>query len=425
MVAGVHPTQLNFLQKLTFMSFILHIIDCPTATTVNAASHHVYDEEITSTVQNEKFLRFAKLVSKLYPECEDDEGDNDDNIWSEGLPDGIGTEAVLTIAVKTDLVESQIMSNIAHAAVDAGLQILDPQNAMLWRSDRLIVYQNQQTEAFLPQKLPKRSKRKRVPKLTKEGTRDYLLENFVKAFVQDGWQTVSDERNVYFKRSAWRQLGDIKQTLTFNTNIDGQACDIGMDFKFTAEQIRIALDELLPDTGLDIIRRNIGSQYYDIHLPIEYLFPLAELKPLGIKDIRLGWVSVSSQQELEQWAAHFQQWYQQFLSKILSQTQDISSLCHLLDTELHRNYSQGRLTNAEPWLPRLILYHLANSPKLENWLALSRERFNSELKFLEFYSNQRSGKTGMENLDYSQKLKFDSWKQFEKLADTIESLHKS
>jgi len=126
------------------MSFVLHIIDEPSIKTVQEAGNYIFGQKGERAEPNEKFSQFVQDITATYPDLtdEDEDGDNDENVWLDGLNGGITNSHVYVIGLKTVLVDSYLLSFIANAAAKNGLQIFDGQNGMFYRDDRTIVHQN-------------------------------------------------------------------------------------------------------------------------------------------------------------------------------------------------------------------------------------------------------------------------------------------
>jgi len=125
------------------MSFVLQFFDAPQADSVEKAVEHMDRSGDHDPAAVAKFERFVQLVTLLYPDLseEDEDGDDDRNIWSEGLSGHERARPFFNVALKTHFVEEGILSIVASKAIMAGLQMLDPQNGMLYRADHVVVDQ--------------------------------------------------------------------------------------------------------------------------------------------------------------------------------------------------------------------------------------------------------------------------------------------
>lgn len=413
--AATQPTLLNIhpeTNKATStghnLMFTIHIFDEPTADTFDSASRYIYSEKPNGNVQNKKFLRFAELVGKIYPNYEDEDGYNDNNIWPEGLPNGVTNDVVLTVGLKSILIDGQLMSNIAHAAVDAGLQMFDPQSGMLWRSDRRVIDPSNKSEAFLPQNKPKKGKSQPKCKLSTEGVEKYLYQKFSETFTAQGWQIV-EQQSMSVSAYAWRQQGDIKQGLRFYVRSDAKECSLGVTLCFQADQIANVLQQFMLE--LDIHSDKMRYQHlgnFDIFVPVEQLYGFVQTREA--LNMTFDSEPVQTWQQLEHWNACFLQWFETVASPSLAMVKDISALGRLLDDESHRNYSRGQLTAPKEWLARLAVIHLSKSPVIADWLTLVRARIESESSYLKNTLDMCNNKETLQ-----------SWQHLQKLVDLVES----
>jgi hypothetical protein len=119
------------------MSAILfHIIDAPAVLTPKDAEAFLIQERQKAPSINPKFAMFREAVTQQHPDLsDDDDGDNDENIWEEGLSDKSTCGDVKTIALKIDLVDEAILQSIIGAAIASDLQCYDDEGQILYRAD--------------------------------------------------------------------------------------------------------------------------------------------------------------------------------------------------------------------------------------------------------------------------------------------------
>jgi hypothetical protein len=132
------------------MSFVLHFFHAPQVDSVASATEYVYELCDDDPPLADRFRKFVELVTAVYPDLSDDDEDGDDerNLWPEGLKGDWGDEPVVNVGIRTDAVEEGVLSIIASKAIQAGLQMLDPQNAMLYRADHRVVEHDGRTTPF-------------------------------------------------------------------------------------------------------------------------------------------------------------------------------------------------------------------------------------------------------------------------------------
>ena len=123
------------------MAFILHVIDAPEVSTPQAAKVFIAEQRSKEPSQNPKFARFTTLITKKYPDLseEDEDGDNDENVWEEGIDDHASYGNMKLVAVKVDLTDKALVFAIARAAIAAELQLYDDEGQALYHSNSTIV----------------------------------------------------------------------------------------------------------------------------------------------------------------------------------------------------------------------------------------------------------------------------------------------
>jgi len=73
------------------MAFILHLIDSLDVSTVKAAEAFISGPGGKPSDPNPKLSKFVQTITATYPDLseEDLDGDDDRNVWEEGLPNGL------------------------------------------------------------------------------------------------------------------------------------------------------------------------------------------------------------------------------------------------------------------------------------------------------------------------------------------------
>lgn len=131
------------------MSFILQFFHAPQVETLDAAVAYVDHGGDHEAPLGARFASFVARVCVQYPDgsADDEDGDDDGNVWPEGLDAAWGEEPVVNVAVKTESVDEALLSAVAASAGQAGLHVLDPQNAMLYRPDGVVVRRHAAADA--------------------------------------------------------------------------------------------------------------------------------------------------------------------------------------------------------------------------------------------------------------------------------------
>lgn len=180
------------------MSFVLQLFHAPQLESVDAAVAYIERGGNGDQAPAERFARFVAAITQVYPDRsgEDEDGDDESNIWPEGVVAVVPTAAFVNIAVKTDAVDLKTLATIADKARAAGLQMLDPQNAMLYRADGTVVGQARPVPAK-----PQEHER-RMP-----GLRERLARALNERLGPAGFALVDHDNYVLLSR----QHGDIRQ----------------------------------------------------------------------------------------------------------------------------------------------------------------------------------------------------------------------
>lgn len=211
------------------MSFMLQFFHAPHVDSVDSAAHYVDGECDADPPLGERFAQFVDRVTTVYPDlsAEDDDGDDLRNLWPEGLDRHWGDEPVVNVGLKTDAVEEGVLSIIASKAAQSGLQMLDPQNAMLYRTDHTVIDGRGRVSPFRMLTPFAASLMKPLSGGLKPGeTRHRLGESLRDRLASAGFALTIVESDVV----VWRQLGDIRQALdlTVSEREDGIAVDLSL-----------------------------------------------------------------------------------------------------------------------------------------------------------------------------------------------------
>ncbi|NJM11672.1 MAG: hypothetical protein HC889_07125 [Synechococcaceae cyanobacterium SM1_2_3] len=116
------------------MAYILHIIDATEVSTPQATEQFIAEQSPKPPFLNPKFANFTALITSNYPDLseEDLDGDNDENIWEEGINGNMSSGNLKNITVKSNLLDELLMAAIARAAIAAELQLYDDEGQVLY-----------------------------------------------------------------------------------------------------------------------------------------------------------------------------------------------------------------------------------------------------------------------------------------------------
>lgn len=115
------------------MAFILHLIDCPTAGTSDDALAFIDGERDKAPANNPKFAAFVADITKQYPDLSESDldGDDENNLWEEGLDGEASYGNVKELVVSVDVVDEASVTAIAQAASQHGLRLYDEEGEYL------------------------------------------------------------------------------------------------------------------------------------------------------------------------------------------------------------------------------------------------------------------------------------------------------
>lgn len=116
---------------------LLQLINNAAIQTPQEAEIFLGQERQKPAASHPKFLAFYTAITQAYPDLseEDEDGDNDENIWEEGLSATASHGNILTIAVKMDLITEPVLHSIVRAAAATGLHCYDEEGQILYRAD--------------------------------------------------------------------------------------------------------------------------------------------------------------------------------------------------------------------------------------------------------------------------------------------------
>lgn len=128
-------TKFAFLTKeKTLVAYILHLIDTPEITSPEDAEKFISDQQELPPSETPKFVAFVKDITEIYPDLsdEDEDGDNDDNLWEEGIEGLASYGSVKELVVKTEVTDEVVMAALVKAAVKNGLKLYDSEGQVVY-----------------------------------------------------------------------------------------------------------------------------------------------------------------------------------------------------------------------------------------------------------------------------------------------------
>lgn len=116
------------------MAYILHLIDAPEITNSEEAEKFISDQQGQPPSDKPKFVSFVRDITEIYPDLseEDEDGDNDENLWEEGI-DGLTSYGnVKELVVKVEVTDATVMAALVKAAVKNGLKLYDSEGQVVY-----------------------------------------------------------------------------------------------------------------------------------------------------------------------------------------------------------------------------------------------------------------------------------------------------
>ena len=116
------------------MGYIVHLLDAPSVSDAAAAQQFVAEQRALPPAAHDKFAAFVQAISPTYPDLseEDEDGDNDDNLWEEGLDELPSFGAVKQLVVKVDLTDAAVVDALVAAACLCGLKLYDDEGQVVY-----------------------------------------------------------------------------------------------------------------------------------------------------------------------------------------------------------------------------------------------------------------------------------------------------
>jgi hypothetical protein len=228
------------------MSLILQLFHAPQLRTLEQAVAATDQSRPATAEEQALFKRFQMEITRVYPDLseQDVDGDDDNNVWNDGLSLEDVQRAVCVIAPKTHCVGENLMAHIATAASKADLHVLDPQNALLYRSDRMVVERNG-VSSPLRTPAPRRTRtRTTTPtELTASAVLHRVVSRYCQAFAAQGFAHFHPD----FAGFAVRVIGDVEQSVHFSVSERSGEFMLGLHFSFRCPRVSRVWQDALGD----------------------------------------------------------------------------------------------------------------------------------------------------------------------------------
>ncbi|OYY75533.1 MAG: hypothetical protein B7Y40_01040 [Gammaproteobacteria bacterium 28-57-27] len=114
------------------MSFVLHLMDAPDVFDTPGAVDFIEEQREFAPADNPKFDAFVQDIIEIYPDLSEDDQDGDDerNLWDEGLDSEASYGNVKELVVNVDITEEDVEALVA-AASRHGLRLYDEEGEYL------------------------------------------------------------------------------------------------------------------------------------------------------------------------------------------------------------------------------------------------------------------------------------------------------
>jgi hypothetical protein len=116
------------------MAYIFHLVDAPEVFDAQSAEKFISGQRKITPNANSKFTCFVNDIIEAYPDLseEDEDGDNDENLWEEGLDDRASYGNVKDLVLKVDATDESVIAALVASAVKYGLKLYDPEGQVLY-----------------------------------------------------------------------------------------------------------------------------------------------------------------------------------------------------------------------------------------------------------------------------------------------------
>lgn len=167
------------------MSFILQVFHAPQARTIEEADAAMDALGDASFGDRARFTRFIEALTAIYPNSDDE-----DAAFPEGLTADHLDDAVYVFAVNLDRLDENLMAHVAACAGAQSLHVLDPQNGLLYRSDRQVVdMQGRARPLPTPRAVAPPAPRRRLPAdMTEKNVLERVQSELCRRLAHEGFE---------------------------------------------------------------------------------------------------------------------------------------------------------------------------------------------------------------------------------------------
>ena len=323
------------------MSFVLHIFDEPSATTVEQATDYCYEDHPPFPTPNNRYTQFLAEVTRIHPE--------DSAVWPENFLEGEVTDRVYNLGVNTECVTEQLMNEIALCVAAAGLQMLDPQNAMLYRRDGTIVGPSMRTRLISGSALqtvpasPPAWDKNEFPSHT------ILHQQFTTRMSHHGFAQTSSRGDVGF---ASRVMGETRQTVVFQVRNHAPERILNAHVDIAVPRLSFVWKSRFPRLTIEYL-----LSYTRSLCEIDFRLELSELsaKSMDLVARPNPATAVHSRAEFDRWSDGFCDWYEREAGAVLDRIANLRELGKLLFTDERLELARREPRKAQSHMSLLVL----------------------------------------------------------------------
>lgn len=351
------------------MSFILQLFRAPSVLTPVEADAYISSQSARVPGNKDRFNAFVREVVAYLPTYGDHDVDDNGILWSEGLSEADADDADFAIGVKTDLITLPLMGVIARAAALSGLQILDPQNGLLYQLDGTVIDLYGGTEPFpTPASLPRHKAKKQQDVLAAATVLEYFHDQFAPALRAAGFAPCIDGETLVLER----EHGCTRQQFRIQCSLYERRVQIYADWRLWCDALHSHWQAVFQPAYTERMRFWPANEPdFNYHLsfsPIHH-----QLSREGLDPTR-----VASESEMQCYARNLLRWLEGVVEQGLDPARDIVNFGAVMLNETWRkeefhftqNYSIRTAAN------QLVLAALTCPRQIDDWIELARKRFN-------------------------------------------------
>jgi hypothetical protein len=355
------------------MTFSIHVVAQKEVSSIDEAIRITTGRNSVNYDSLSRYREFLNEVKKYFPDLshEDEDGDNHDNIWPEGLPNLNENLAYLVIAIKTNLVSDEVLFSLAAIARQMELQILDPQNGHFYRLDRTRIDGRGEILDLPSAPLV-------VKQIAWTPSATVLARPVFNQF-KTMLSSILEPANFKLESTGdacifTRDFNELKQAVRFNVAQDGKNCVyLHFNYGFSAQELRRHWMKVLKTREVDIT-----NPWFHLSYQEDFMYYLSdEISPFMIGPLKLD-DFLRSVKAVDEYCVALKKWASYLNEKLFSSVTDLRSLGDfaLGDWWVSKEKAMTQRYYIGTAFSQLILAALTSPTKLESIVELTRIRYN-------------------------------------------------